>query len=107
MKQVLDHGESTSRQYALAQRAQQLGWCPEAIEIVDEDLGRSGASTEERSGFLRMAEAVAHGEAGAIFAIEVSRLARSSQDWQRLLSLCTVAQVIVGDEHADLRPEPE
>jgi DNA invertase Pin-like site-specific DNA recombinase len=96
--QVMEHAESTKRQYALAERARSLGWAPEAVEVIDEDLGRSGASTEGRSGFARLAEAVSNGQAGAVLAVEVSRLARSSTDWQRLLSLCAVADVPVVDE---------
>jgi DNA invertase Pin-like site-specific DNA recombinase len=97
-RQVFEHGESTARQYALADRARALGWSDGAVEVIDEDLGRSGSTAEGRDGFQRLAEAVAHGEVGAILAIEVSRLARSSQDWQRLLSLCAVAGVVVIDE---------
>ena len=89
--QVHEHVESKQRQYALAERAVSLGWAPEAVEIVDEDQGKSGASAAGRDGFARLAHDVAHGKVGAIFAIEASRLARSSQDWQRLLSLCAVA----------------
>jgi DNA invertase Pin-like site-specific DNA recombinase len=102
--QVFANTESTARQYALVERARALGWPEEAIEVIDEDLGRSGASMEERNGFRRLAESVAHGKAGAIFTLEVSRLARSSQDWQRLLALCGVAQVVVCDEHAIYDP---
>ncbi|MBL4591013.1 MAG: recombinase family protein [Phycisphaerales bacterium] len=104
MKQVLENSESTDRQYGLADRARQLGWCTTAVEIIDEDLGKSGTTAAPRKGFTRLAQAVAHGEVGAIFAIEVSRLARSSQDWQRLLSLCTVARVLVVDEHTIYDP---
>ena len=102
--QVFANTESTARQYALVERARALGWTEDAIEVIDEDLGRSGASTEERNGFRRLAESVAHGKAGAIFTLEVSRMARSSQDWQRLLALCGVAQVVVCDEHAIYDP---
>lgn len=102
--QVHEHVESKQRQYALAERAATLGWSRGAIEIVDEDQGKSGASSEGRSGFARLAEAVGHGQAGAILAIEVSRLARSSMDWQRLLSLCAVAGVAVIDEQAIYDP---
>jgi DNA invertase Pin-like site-specific DNA recombinase len=102
--QVFANTESTARQYALVERAHALGWPEDAVEVIDEDLGRSGASTEDRNGFRRLAEAVAHGKAGAIFTLEVSRLARSSQDWQRLLALCGVAQVVVCDEHAIYDP---
>jgi len=103
--QVFEHGESTARQYALAERARALGWAPEAVETIDDDQGRSGASAEGRGGFARLAEAVAHGEAGAVLALEVSRLARSSQDWQRLLSLCSVADALVIDEHTVYDPK--
>jgi DNA invertase Pin-like site-specific DNA recombinase len=101
---VFEHGESTERQYALAGRAAALGWTDPAIEVIDEDLGRSGATTEGRTGFARLVDGVVHGEVGAIFAIEVSRLARSSMDWQRLLALCAVAEVVVGDEQAVYDP---
>lgn len=102
--QVHEHVESKQRQYALAERAVSLGWSPQAVEIVDEDQGKSGASAEGRDGFARLASDVAHGKVGAIFAIEASRLARSSQDWQRLLSLCSVAHVAVIDEQTVYDP---
>jgi len=103
-RQVLENAESTARQYALADRAAALGWTRESICIIDSDLGHSGTSIQGRIGFHRLTEAVARGEAGAIFAIEVSRLARSSQDWQRLLSLCAVARVVVVDEQSTYDP---
>ena len=103
-RQVFEHGESTKRQYCLVDRAQSLGWSPEAVEVVDDDQGKSGASTDDRGGFVRLAEAVAHGQAGAVLALEVSRLARSSTDWQRLLSLCAVAGVVVIDEQSVYDP---
>jgi DNA invertase Pin-like site-specific DNA recombinase len=102
--QVHEHVESKQRQYALAERAVSLGWSPATVQIVDEDQGKSGASTEGREGFARLAHDVAHGKVGAVFAIEVSRLARSSQDWQRLLSLCSVAHVAVIDEQTVYDP---
>jgi len=103
--QVFQNTESTARQYALVERARALGWSDDTVEVIDEDLGRSGATAQGRSGFTRLAEAVAHGKAGAIFTLEVSRLARSSQDWQRLLALCAVARVVVADEHALYDPQ--
>ena len=102
--QVFANTESTARQYALVERARALGWPEDAVEVIDEDLGHSGATADDRNGFRRLAEAVAHGKAGAIFTLEVPRLARSSQDWQRLLALCGVAQVVVCDEHAIYDP---
>ncbi len=104
-KQVFENTESTARQYALAERARALGWSNDAIEIIDEDLGRSGSTTENRSGFSCLTQAIASGKAGAIFALEVSRLARCSQDWQRLLALCAVARVVVVDEQAIYDPQ--
>jgi DNA invertase Pin-like site-specific DNA recombinase/DNA-binding NarL/FixJ family response regulator len=102
--QVHEHIESKQRQYALAERATSLGWSPGAVEVVDEDQGKSGSSAEGRDGFARLARAVAEGKAGAVFAVEASRLARCSQDWQRLLSLCAVAQVVVVDEQTVYDP---
>ncbi len=101
---MFEHGESTERQYALAGRAAALGWSESAIEVIDEDLGRSGATTDGRTGFARLVDGVVRGEFGAIFALEVSRLARSSVDWQRLLALCAVADVVVSDENAAYDP---
>src|SRR6266545_4208686 len=70
----------------------------EAVEVIDEDKARSGTTTEGRSGFARLADAVAHGEAGGVLAVDVSRMARSSEDWRRLLGLCGVAGVAVVDQ---------
>jgi DNA invertase Pin-like site-specific DNA recombinase len=74
--QILEHTESTKRQYGLVERAHALGWSPSAIEVIDEDQGKSGASGRERDGFARLVDAVVRGEAGAILAVEVSRLSR-------------------------------
>ena len=98
MAQVLHHQESTMMQYDLRQRALALGWAPEAIEVIDEDQARSATTTDRRSGFGYVARAVAHGEAGAVFAFDVSRMARASEDFRRLLGLCGVAGVAVIDE---------
>jgi DNA invertase Pin-like site-specific DNA recombinase len=104
LKQVHEHRESTARQYALQQRATELGWSPDRVDVIDEDLGRSGSSVQGRTGFQRVAEEVAHGRVGAIFALEVSRLSRSSADWHRLLDLCGLADVIIADEQAVYTP---
>ncbi|WP_241759384.1 recombinase family protein [Pyxidicoccus parkwayensis] len=104
LKQVLEHHESTTRQYALKHRAQELGWPAGRIDVIDEDLGQSGAGSAWRSGFRRLAEEVAHGRVGLILALEVSRLARSSADWQRLLELCALADVLIADEQAIYTP---
>jgi DNA invertase Pin-like site-specific DNA recombinase len=104
MMQVHEHAESRRRQYGLVERAIALGWRREDVEVIDEDQGKSGASSEGRTGFARIADAVAHGEAGAVLAIEVSRVARSSTDWQRLLQVCAVADVLVIDEQSVYDP---
>jgi DNA invertase Pin-like site-specific DNA recombinase len=104
IKQVQEHRESTDRQYALTERAKELGWGPERVAVIDEDLGQSGTSTQRRNGFQRLAEDVAHGRVGAIFALEVSRLARSSADWHRLLDLCGLADVVIVDEQTVYTP---
>lgn len=104
LRQVHEHRESTARQYALRQRALELGWPPERIEIIDEDMGQSGTNADRRAGFQRMAEEVAHGRVGIIFSLEVSRLARSSADWHRLLDLCGLADVLLADEQAVYTP---
>jgi DNA invertase Pin-like site-specific DNA recombinase len=99
--------QSTARQYALAERARALGCSKGTIEIIGEDLGRSGATAHNRSEFSCLTQGVARGEAGAIFAVEVSRLppARCSQDWQRLLALCAVAGAVAVDEQAIYDPQ--
>lgn len=102
--QILEHTESTKRQYAFVDRAQALGWDPTRITVIDEDQGKSGATTEGRDGFRRLVDAVVKGDAGAVFALEVSRLSRSSEDWRRLLGLCGVAGVAVCDEQAIYDP---
>src|ERR1700704_2688816 len=74
LAQVRDHGESTARQYALAEEAARLGWAASGIEVIDTDLGVSGRSTEGRDGFKALVARVCLGEVGAIFGLEVSRL---------------------------------
>lgn len=103
-RQVQENGESALRQYALTEHAERLGWPATSIDLIDEDLGLSGASAEWRSGFQRMAEAVARGTVGAICALEVSRFARSSADWHRLLELCRWTDVLIVDEHSVYDP---
>jgi DNA invertase Pin-like site-specific DNA recombinase len=96
--QVRFNQESTERQYNLANKAQSLGWSPERIRILDRDLGQSGARTTNRADFKTLVGDVAMGQVGAIFSLEASRLARSNQDWHRLLELCAIAGTLVIDE---------
>lgn len=98
LHQVQEHRESTARQYDLKRRAQALGWSQEQIEVVDEDLGRSGASAVERSGFQRMVADVGLGRVGVVMGLEVSRLARNCTDWHRLLEICALSDTLILDE---------
>ena len=102
--QVQRNRESTRRQYELADRARSLGWPPDQVEIVDEDLGRSGASSAERTGFARLTAEVALGQAGIVLGLEVSRLARNNADWYRLLDLCGLTDTLIGDADGIYHP---
>jgi DNA invertase Pin-like site-specific DNA recombinase len=93
--QVRNHLESKERQYALARRAEQLGFGK--VEVIDEDLGRSGAGTQERPGFGRLLAFVCQGLAGAVLALEASRLARNNRDWHHLVDLCALTETLLID----------
>ena len=95
--QVEHNTESTRRQYALAARAEALGWHPDRITIVDEDLGLSGQSADQRDGFNSLAADVALGRAGLVLGLEVSRLARNNADWYRLIDLCALTDTLIAD----------
>ena len=98
LQQVHDHQESTARQYALKRRALALGWAADQIVVVDEDLGISGASAAERTGFQRVVADVGLGRVGVVMGLEVSRLARNSSDWHRLLEICALSETLILDE---------
>jgi DNA invertase Pin-like site-specific DNA recombinase len=98
LRQVMENTESTERQYALRQRAVQLGWSQEQIIVIDNDLGQSGASAADRAGFQRLVAEVGLGRAGIVMGLEVSRLARNSADWHRLLEMCALTQTLILDE---------
>jgi DNA invertase Pin-like site-specific DNA recombinase/predicted DNA-binding transcriptional regulator AlpA len=102
--QVEHNRESTARQYALGDKAQQLGWPKDQVTIVDDDLGLSGASADKRSGFARMISEVALGHVGIILGLEVSRLARNNADWYRLLELCGLTDTLIGDNDGVYHP---
>ncbi len=98
LRQVFENTESTQRQYALRQHAAALGWPLERIIVIDTDLGRSGASAADREGFQRLVTEVSLGRAGIVLGLEVSRLARNSMDWHRLLEICALADTLILDE---------
>jgi DNA invertase Pin-like site-specific DNA recombinase len=89
--------ESTARQYALVERAVELGFTREQVVLIDEDLGISADGTADRSGFTRLTAEVALGHAGLVLGLEVSRVARNNSDWYRLLDLCGVTDTVIGD----------
>jgi DNA invertase Pin-like site-specific DNA recombinase len=97
LAQVERNVESTARQYALRERAVELGWPPGSVVVVDEDLGRSGACSDGRFGFKELVAEVGLGQVGLILALETSRLARSSADWHQLLDLCALTQTLIAD----------
>src|SRR5258706_7337906 len=102
--QVRHHRESTERQYALREKALELGWSQTAIRILDRDLGMSGAQATGREDFKTLVADVSMGQVGAVFALEVSRLARSNLDWHRLLELCAFTETLVIDEDGCYNP---
>ena len=97
LQQVERHQESTRLQYGLVERALQLGWAREQVLVIDEDLGCSGADAEGRTGFQRVLTEVSLDHVGIILGIEMSRLARASRDWYRLLEVCAVFATLLGD----------
>jgi DNA invertase Pin-like site-specific DNA recombinase len=98
LQQVLENSESTRRQYELRQRAVVLGWPSERIVVIDNDLGQSGASAKDREGFQHLVCEVGMGRAGIVMGLEVSRLARNSSDWHRLLEICALSNTLILDE---------
>lgn len=96
--QVHENRESRERQYALADYAASLGWPRDRVVVVDEDQGRSGRSAADRAGFQRLIAEVTLGHVGLVLGLEMSRLARSSSDWHRLLELCALCGCLLADQ---------
>lgn len=95
MHQVRHHRESRQRQYALANRARELGFVQTIV--IDEDQGKSGTGLQQRPGFGQLLAAVCEGKAGAVFALEASRLARNNRDWYHLIDLCAMTATLIVD----------
>jgi DNA invertase Pin-like site-specific DNA recombinase len=100
--QVAHNRESRALQYAMKDRLRALGWSE--VEIVDEDLGRSAAGMVARTGFERMVADVCLGKVGAVAALEVSRFARNSRDWQQLIEMCRVVDTLLVDQETIYAP---
>ena len=103
VSQVEQNQESQRRQYALADRARDLGW--HDIRVIDDDLGRSGAGGIERQGFEKLLGDVCQGNVGGVFAVEASRLARNGHDWHRLLEFCRVVDTLIIDHDGVYDPK--
>jgi DNA invertase Pin-like site-specific DNA recombinase len=109
--QVRQHQESTELQYRLVDRASSLGWPRERITVIDDDLGKSGASSAARQGFQRLIAEIGLGKAGLVLSLDASRLARNNRDWHQLLELCSTFGVLLADgerlyEHTGRYPKP-
>src|SRR5580704_18112214 len=102
--QVEHNRESTERQYALANKARELGWPDEHIVVIDEDLGLSGSGSVARSGFARLTAEVALARVGLVLGLEVSRLARNNADWHRLIDLAGLTDTLIGDADGIYHP---
>ena len=89
-QQLQNNQESTRRQYDLALRARQMGWPETAVRVIDDDLGMSGASSQNRAGFQRLVTSIGMGEVGIVLVTEVSRLSRLNSDWHKVIELCAV-----------------
>jgi DNA invertase Pin-like site-specific DNA recombinase len=95
--QIVSNQESLRLQYALRQRARELGWHDADIDVIDADLGRSGASAAQRSGFKELVGRVGLSEVGLILSIDVTRLARNCSDWYPLLDICGLRGCLIAD----------
>ena len=97
LNQVRQHQESTQLQYRLVDRTIALGWPHERVQVIDEDLGKSGAGSAERYGFQKLIAEIGLGNAGLVVSLDASRLARNNRDWHQLLELCSVFGVLIAD----------
>jgi DNA invertase Pin-like site-specific DNA recombinase len=97
-QQVLEHRESTARQYALADRAVALGWPRERVLVIDDDQGRSGRTADHRAGFQRLLAELTMSHVGLVLGLEMSRLARSNKDWHHLQEVCAVFDALLADQ---------
>jgi len=96
-QQVVTNQESLRLQYALRLKALELGWQTEDIEIVDTDLGQTGAIAQNRAGFKEVVSRVTLGEVGLILSSEVTRLSRNCSDWYPLLDICSYRACLIAD----------
>src|SRR5690349_2529501 len=82
-----------------------MGWPETAVRVIDDDLGLSGASSDNRAGFQRLVAAIGMGEVGIVLVTEVSRLSRLNSDWHRVIELCAVFRTLIADEDGVYDPQ--
>lgn len=102
MSQVVENTESQRRQYGMAEAARALGFA--SVDVIDDDLGRSGSGSVDRPGFQKLVASVCAGTVGAVFCIEASRLARNGRDWHHLIDLCALVGTLVVDPDGTYDP---
>ena len=103
--QIRDNCESRERQYALSGRLKMLGWMDDQIEVIDDDLGRSGSGSVRREGFQRLLSEITAGRVGIVIGLEMSRLARNSKDWHDLFEVCAIYGTLIADEDGVYDPQ--
>lgn len=101
-QQLTHNHESRRFQYAMEQRVRDLGW--QRTEVIDEDQGRSAATTIGRTGFQRMVAEVCLGKIGAVAAVEVSRFARNNRDWHQMIEMCSLVDTLLIDHEGIYDP---
>jgi DNA invertase Pin-like site-specific DNA recombinase len=94
---MVSNQESLRLQYALRERGVELGWQADNIEVIDRDLGTTGATTAHREGFKELLAQVTLGQVGMILSYDVTRLSRNCSDWYPLLDLCGYKQCLIAD----------
>ena len=104
LSQVNKHAESTELQYHLVERAKHLGWPRERIKVIDEDLGKSGASADERFGFQHLIAEIGLARVGLVVSLDASRLARNNSDWYQLIELCSLFGALIADSERLYNP---
>lgn len=102
--QLRDHQESTARQYAMKDRVIALGWEPDNVMVIDDDLGLSGSGSAQREGFRRLLELITDQKVGLVAGLEMSRLARNSKDWSDLFEVCAIFNTLIADEDGVFDP---
>lgn len=103
--QIRDNCESRERQYALSGRLRMLGWADDQIEVIDDDLGKSGSGSVRREGFQRLLSEITAGRVGIVIGLEMSRLARNSKDWHDLFEVCAIYGTLIADEDGVYDPQ--